>query len=70
MTNEEVKQGFAEVCNGFWCRYKDRVPGKHSPEWEHMYARYTALKKKYPFLGKALSELVAELDQRMRSREK
>lgn len=66
MTNEQVKQGFAEVYNGFWCRYKDRVPGKHSPEWKRMYSRYVALKEEYPFMGEALGSLAAELDRRMR----
>ena len=70
MTNEEVRQGFAEVYNEFWCRYKDRVPAKHSPEWERIYTRYTILRKKYPFLGETLSNLAAELDRRMRKLQK
>lgn len=70
MTNEQVKQGFVEVYNDFWCRYKDRVPAKHSQEWEQIYARYAALKKKYPFLGETLTALAAELDRRMREKEK
>lgn len=70
MTNEEVRQGFAEVYNEFWCRYKDRVPAKYSPEWERIYTRYTILRKKYPFLGETLSNLAVELDRRMRKLQK
>lgn len=70
MTNEQVKQGFMEVYNDFWCRYKDRVPARHSPEWDRMYTRYAVLRKKYPFLKQALTDLAAELDRRMREKER
>ncbi len=66
MTNEHVRQGFAEVYNSFWCRYKNRQPGKDSPEWERMHTYGTVLRKKYPFLAETVTDMIAELDQRMR----
>lgn len=69
MTNEQVKQGFTEVYNDFWCRYKDRVPGGHSQEWERMNTRASVLRKKYPFLKETIVDMIMELDQRMREKE-
>lgn len=66
MTNEQVKQGFTEVYNGFWCQYKDRQPGKDSPEWERMLSKGAVLRKKYPFLAETVAGMIVELDQRMR----
>lgn len=66
MTNEQVKQGFTEVYNDFWCRYKDRQPGKDSPEWERMLSKGSVLRRKYPFLAETVTGMIVELDQRMR----
>ncbi len=68
MTNEQVRQGFAEVYNSFWCRYKDRQPGKDSAEWERIQTRGAVLRKKYPFLAETVTDMVVELDRRMRER--
>lgn len=65
MTNEQIRQGFAEVYNSFWCRYKDRQPGKDSPEWERILTYTAVLRKKYPFLAGAVTDMVVELDRRM-----
>ena len=32
MTNEQVRDGFCEVYNDFWNRYKDRQPRDDTPE--------------------------------------
>lgn len=69
MTNEEVRRGFAEVYNEFWCKYKNRQPCKDSPEWDRVHKRYQELYNKYPFMQQVLAEMIAELDQRMRKRE-
>lgn len=66
MTNDQVKQGFREVYNDFWCRYKDRQPGKDSPEWDRMLTYAAVLKKKYPFLRQTITDMILELDRRMR----
>ena len=68
MTNDQVKQGFSEVYNDFWCRYKDRQPGKDSPEWERMLSRGAVLRRKYPFLAETVTDMIVELDQRMRGK--
>ena len=68
MTNEQVRDGFNEVYNDFWNRYKDRQPEKDSPEWERICSRAAVLKKKYPFLAKTIAEMVTEFDQRMRGK--
>ncbi len=70
MTNEQVKLGFTEVYNGFWCRYKNRQPGKDSQEWERLLSYAAVLKKKYPFLRQTSTDMILELDQRMRFEER
>lgn len=69
MTNEEIRQGFIEVYNEFWCRYKDRIPEKHSSEWDRIYDQYVALRKKYPFFAEVLKNLLIEVDERARKKE-
>lgn len=66
MTNEEVRQGFTEVYNEFWNRYKSHIPAKDSEEWERVLTWSVVLRKKYPFMKETILELVEELDQRMR----
>lgn len=68
MTNAQVQAGFEEVYNKFWNRYKNRVPGRDSDEWERMHTYSVILKKKYPFLSQTVDEMVIELDERMRGR--
>lgn len=70
MTNEQVKQGFREVYNSFWNRYKDHVPGKDSAEWERIRTWSVVLQKRYPFLKETVILMEIELDQRMRERDK
>ena len=64
MTNEQVRDGFTEVYNGFWCRYKNRIPGRGSPEWEHMHAAYAEIIEKYPCMGGIIIGLYEELIRR------
>lgn len=66
MINEQVSNGFAEVYNEFWCRYKDRQPKEDSPEWERMHTRASVLKKKYPLLEEAINRILTELTERAR----
>ena len=70
MTNEQVRQGFSEVYNSFWNRYKDHVPGKDSGEWERIRTWSVVLQKKYPFLKETVIQMEIELDRRMRERDK
>lgn len=69
MTNEQVGQGFAEVYNEFWNRYKNNVPVRDSDEWERIRTWSVVLQKKYPFLKETILELEVELDRRMRRRQ-
>ncbi|HBI61684.1 MAG TPA: hypothetical protein DDY31_10830 [Lachnospiraceae bacterium] len=69
MTNEQVKQGFTEVYNEFWNRYKDHIPNKDSKEWERILTWSVVLQKKYPFLKETIIKLTIELHQR-RKKEK
>ena len=66
MTNGQVKDGFSEVYNQFWNKYKKRQPDKESPEWERAHTYAVVLMKKYPFMRETIAELLAELDRRMR----
>ena len=66
MTNEQVRDGFDKVYNRFWNRYKDRQPGKDSPEWERAHTYAVVLMKKYPFMRETIAEMMAELDRRSR----
>ncbi len=68
MTNEQVRDGFTEVYNQFWNKYKNNVPEKNSDEWDRIHDWVTVLKKKYPFLVQTVVDLEIELDQRMRKR--
>lgn len=68
MTNGQVSDGFSEVYNGFWIKYRNREPGKDSPEWERMHTYAVVLMKKYPFLRETVAAMLEELDQRMRKR--
>lgn len=68
MTNEQVRQGFAEVYNEFWNQYKNHTPVKDSPEWERIRTLSVVLQKKYPFLKEAVLSLEMELHQRMRKK--
>ena len=66
MTNGQVKDGFSEVYNQFWNKYKKRQPDKEYPEWERAHTYAVVLMKKYPFMRETIAELLAELDRRMR----
>lgn len=66
MTDEQVREAFSEVYNNFWNRYKTRVPGRDSEEWERMRTWSVVLQRKYPFMKETIINLEIELDQRMR----
>ena len=68
MTDEQVREAFSEVYNNFWNRYKTRVPGRDSEEWERMRTWSVVLRRKYPFMKETIINLEIELDQRMRGR--
>lgn len=68
MTDEQVRAGFDEVYNRFWKKYRDRIPGRNSEEWERLHTYSVVLQKKYPFLAKTVIEMAIELDERMRGR--
>ena len=69
MTNEQVKDGFNEVYNEFWNRYKNHVPAKDSEEWDRLLTLASVLKRRYPFLKETVIALVVELDQRVRRKD-
>lgn len=69
MTDEQVRQGFSEVHNEFWNRYKNHVPAKDSEEWDRIITWASVLKRRYPFLKETVIALVEELDQRMRRKD-
>ena len=68
MTDEQLREAFSEVYNNFWNRYKTRVPGRDSEEWERMRTWSVVLQRKYPFMKETIINLEIELDQRMRGR--
>ncbi len=68
MTDEQVREAFSEIYNNFWNRYKTRVPGRDSEEWERMRTWSVVLQRKYPFMKEIIINLEIELDQRMRGR--
>ena len=68
MTDEQVREAFSEVYNNFWNRYKTRVPGRDSEEWDRMRTWSVVLQRKYPFMKETIINLEIELDQRMRGR--
>ncbi len=70
MTDQEVQKGFEEVYNKFWLNYRGKVLAKHSDEWERMNTWAVVLMKKYPFMEQVVAEMIAELGQRMRRKEK
>ena len=51
MTDKQVQEGFDEVYNRFWRKYRDNIPGPHSEEWERLHTYSVVLQKKYPFLS-------------------
>ena len=55
MTNEQVGDGFNEVYNNFWNRYKNRQPKENTPEWERMHTIASVLRKKYPLLEETVN---------------
>ena len=69
MTNEQVRDGFNEVYNEFWNRYKNHVSKKDSEEWDRLLTWASVLKRRYPFLKETVIALVEELDQRMRRKD-
>jgi hypothetical protein len=69
MTNEQVGQGFTEVYNEFWNRYKNHVPGRDSDEWERIRTWSVVLQKKYPFLKETVIQMELEFGQRMRRKD-
>ena len=68
MKDAQVREAFSEVYNNFWNRYKTRVPGRDSEEWERMRTWSVVLQRKYPFMKETIINLEIELDQRMRGR--
>lgn len=68
MTDKQVQEGFDEVYNRFWRKYRDNIPGPHSEEWERLHTYSVVLQKKYPFLSETVVKMEIELDERMRKR--
>ena len=68
MTDKQVQEGFDEVYNRFWRKYRDNIPGPHSEEWERLHTYSGVLQKKYPFLSQTVVKMEIELDERMRGR--
>ena len=68
MTNEQVRDGFNEVYNNFWNRYKNRQPKENTPEWERMHTISSVLRKKYPLLEETVNRMLTELVERARGR--
>ena len=68
MTNEQVRDGFCEVYNDFWNRYKDRQPRDDTPEWQRMLTIAEVLKRKYPLLEEVINRMLTELIERARGR--
>lgn len=68
MTDEQVKNGFAEVYNNFWIRYKNRQPKEGSPEWERMHTTAAVYRKKHPVLEETINRMLTELVERARGR--
>ena len=68
MTNEQVREAFSEVYNNFWNRYKTRIPGRDSEEWERIRTWSVVLQRKYPFMKETIINLETEQDQSMRGR--
>lgn len=68
MTDREVADGFSEVYNDFWLRYRDKQPKEDSPEWERMHTRAVVLKRKYPLLEEVVNRMVTEIIERSKGR--
>lgn len=66
MTNEQVRDGFNEVYNQFWNKYKNNAPQKDSQEWDRIVDWSEKLRESYSFMKETILSLVEELDQRMR----
>ena len=64
MTNEQVRDGFNEVYNQFWYKYKNNVPQKDSQEWDQIVDLSAKLRESYPFMKETILSLVEELNQR------
>lgn len=68
MTDEQVRNGFNEIYNGFWKRYKDRQPGEDTPEWQRMHTFAVVLRRKYPLFEEVINRMLTELIERARGR--
>lgn len=68
MTDEQIRDGFGEVYNGFWNRYKRRQPKENTPEWERMHTLAAVFRRKYPFLEETINRMLTELIERSRGR--
>ncbi len=68
MTDEQARDGFREVYNDFWIRYKNRQPTEGSSEWERMHSWAAVLRKKYPFLDEVVNRMLTEFVERSRKR--
>lgn len=64
MTNEQVRDGFNEVYNQFWNKYKNNVPQKDSQEWDQVVDWSEKLRESYSFMKETILSLVEELNQR------
>ena len=64
MTNEQVRDGFNEVYNQCWNKYKNNVPQKDSQEWDKIVDLSAKLRESYPFMKETILSLVEELNQR------
>lgn len=70
MTDKEVQEAFSEVYNKFWVNYRNKPIPKQSDEWERCNTWAAVLMKKYPFMAELVADMVTEIDQRLRKREK
>lgn len=73
MTNKQVSDIFVDVYNGFWMKYRDRLPEKDDTAgWDAIVEEGKALMKKHgcQLATDMVSDFLTIMDQRMRERDK
>ena len=73
MTDEQVRNGFNEIYNGFWKRYSKAVPSWQSEEWDGIVRQARFLMERYhscPLIVHQIQDLLDQLEARSRKGEK
>lgn len=71
LSNQQIKEIYYDVYNGFWKKYRDHVPEWKSEEWNRIVEHEKQLRRKHkncPLILHMIQDLMDQLEARSRRR--